>query len=220
MDPLSTLLSQIQEGFDETAIAMAEADPDLLSARGPAGLRPALAALYAGRQGLARELGSLTNDLDPFEAAALGHLERLEAFAGSPDLRGHAPDGFTALHLAAFFGHPTAVDWLLEHGADPSAEARNGSGLRPLHSALAGRDERAAFQITAALLVRGADVDARQQGGYTALHAAAKRGCGTLVELLLGAGADPALITDQGQSASDLAAAGGHLLLAERLRGA
>jgi adenosylhomocysteine nucleosidase len=185
---------------------MAEADPDLLSARGPAGLRPALVALYGGRQGLAQELGALTPDLDLFEAAALGDLDRLEAFAGSPDLRGHARDGFT-------------VDWLLDHGADASAEARNGSGLRPLHSALAGRDERAAFQITAALLVRGADADARQQGGYTALHAAAKRGCGTLVELLMGAGADPALVTDQGQSASDLAAAEGHLLLAERLRG-
>lgn len=219
MDPLATLLAQIEEGFDETAVAMAEADPDLLSGRGPAGLRPALAALYAGRRALAQDLGALTPDLDIFEAAALGKVERLEGFAGSPDLRSHAPDGFTALHLAAFFSHPAAVDWLLDHGSDPCAEARNGSGLRPLHSALAGKDERAAFQIAAALLVRGAEVDARQNGGYTALHAAAKRGSGTLVELLMGAGADPALVTDQGQSAADLAAAGGHALLADRLRG-
>lgn len=220
MDPLATLLAQIEEGFDDTALAMAEADPELLSSRGSGGLRPALTALYAGRGRLARELGALTADLDLFEAAALDDTERLEALAGTPDLRGFAPDGFTALHLAAFFGHPAAVDWLLEHGADPCAEARNGSGLRPLHSALAGRDERAAFQITAALLVRGADVDARQQGGYTALHAVARRGAGTLVELLLGAGADPALRTDQGQDAADLAAEAGHILLAERLRSA
>lgn len=220
MDPLTTLLAQIDEGFDETAIAMAEADPDLLSARGPGGLRPALTALYAGHHALAQDLGALTADLDLFEAAALGSMARLETFAGSPDIRGHAPDGFTALHLAAFFSHPAAVDWLLEHGADPQAEARNGSGLRPLHSALAGKDERAAFQIAAALLVRGAEVDARQQGGYTALHAAARRGSGTLAELLMGAGADPLLRTDQGQSAADLAAAAGHALLAERLRGA
>lgn len=218
MDPVSTLFAQIDEGFDETAVAMAEADPDLLAARGPQGLRPALAALYAGRRALAQDLGALTPDLDIFEAAALGKVDRLEAFAGTPDVRAHAPDGFTPLHLAAFFSHPAAVDWLLDHGADPSAEARNGSGLRPLHSALAGKDERAAFQITAALLVRGAEVDARQNGGYTALHAAAKRGSGTLVELLLGAGADATLRTDQDQSAADLAAAGGHTLLAERLR--
>ncbi|MFN8012291.1 MAG: ankyrin repeat domain-containing protein [Holophagaceae bacterium] len=219
MDPLATLLAQIEEGFDETAIAMAEADPELLSARAENGLRPALSALYAGRRDLAHELANLTRDLDVHEAAALGRLERMEAFAGSPGIGSHAPDGFTPLHLAAFFSHPSVVDWLLEHGADPSAEARNGSGLRPLHSALAGRDERAAFQIAAALLVRGADVDARQNGGYTSLHAAAKRGSGTLAELLLGAGADPALRTDQDQSAADLAAAGGHHLLAERLRG-
>jgi hypothetical protein len=36
----------------------------------------------------------------------------------------------------------------------------------------------------------------------------------------MGAGADPLLTTDQGQSAADLAAAAGHALLAERLRGA
>jgi ankyrin repeat protein len=96
--------------------------------------------------------------------------------------------------------------------------ARNGTGLRPLHSALAGKDERAAFQITAALLMRGVDVDARQQGGYTALHAAAKRGSGTLSELIMGSGADSRALTDQGQSAADLAAEGGHALLADRIR--
>jgi adenosylhomocysteine nucleosidase len=218
MDPFSTLLDQIHEGNHETALAMAEADPELLTGRGPDGVRPALAALYAGRTLLARELGALTPDLDLFEAAALGDVDRLAAFVGSGAIQAHAPDGFTALHLAAFFSHPDAVDWLLEQGADPSAEARNGSGLRPLHSALAGKDERAAFQIAAALLMRGVDVDARQQGGYTALHAAAKRGSGTLSELLMGAGADSAAVTDQGQSAADLAAAGGHALLADRLR--
>jgi len=218
VDPFSTLLDQIHEGNHETALAMAEADPELLSGRGSDGVRPALAALYAGRTLLARELGVLTPDLDLFEAAALGNQERIAAFAGSAAVLAHAPDGFTALHLAAFFSHPEAVDWLLDHGADPSAEARNGSGLRPLHSALAGKDERAAFQIAAALLMRGVDVDARQQGGYTALHAAAKRGSGTLTELLMGAGADSTVLTDQGQSAADLAAAGGHTLLAERIR--
>jgi ankyrin repeat protein len=67
------------------------------------------------------------------------------------------------------------------------------------------------------LLDHGADVDARQQAGWTALHAAAQHGDTDLAELLLSRGADPRLRSDEGKDAMDLARANGHAALAERL---
>ena len=64
------------------------------------------------------------------------------------------------------------------------------------------------------LVAAGADVDAQQQGGYTALHAAALHGLDDMAALLLTAGADPAVTTDDGERAVDLARRGGHDALA------
>jgi uncharacterized protein len=55
------------------------------------------------------------------------------------------------------------------------------------------------------LLDEGADVNATQQGGWTALHGAAQNGDRELVELLLAKGADLQLRADNGQTALDLA---------------
>ncbi|MBF8270647.1 MAG: hypothetical protein HW386_2356, partial [Gammaproteobacteria bacterium] len=52
----------------------------------------------------------------------------------------------------------------------------------------------------------GADVNAKQQGGWTALQAAAKHGSMELVELLLQHGADPNQPADDGQTALSMAA--------------
>jgi ankyrin repeat protein len=70
------------------------------------------------------------------------------------------------------------------------------------------------------LLDHGAEVDARQQAGYTALQAAAIHGDEELSDLLLSRGADPALRSDDGKSAADLAREKGHQALAGRLEAA
>ena len=129
----------------------------------------------------------------PLEAAALGRLDGLD-----PHARG--ADGFTALHLAAFFGGADAVKALLAAGADPDADAENPLRVRPLHSAVAARDREA----VRALLQAGADPNVRQQGGYTPLHGAAHNGDEALVALLIEHGADPELRTDDGQTAREL----------------
>jgi uncharacterized protein len=133
-------------------------------------------------------------DVGPAEAAALGRLDGLDPAARSGD-------GFTSLHLAAFFGGADAVRALLAAGADPDADAANPFGVRPLHSAVSVRDHDA----TRALLEAGADPDVRQQRGYTPLHGATHSDDAELVRLLLAHGADPALRTDDGQTAADLA---------------
>ena len=77
-------------------------------------------------------------------------------------------DGFTPLHLAAFFGGAEAVRAILARGADPDADADNTFGVRPIHSAAAVGDHAS----VRALLEAGADPNVEQQGGHTPLDAA------------------------------------------------
>jgi ankyrin repeat protein len=159
-------------------------------------LSPALHALYRGETAEATSL--LPDEPNIFEAAAFGREERLEELLESdPGLaRAFSGDGFTALHLAAFFGHAEAVLLLLDGGADPNAVARSAQigPVQPLHSAAAtGR-----LECVRLLLANGADVNARQGGGFTALHAAAASSDTELARLLLAAGADATARADDG----------------------
>ena len=102
----------------------------------------AMNALYRGEHERAEQL--LSQEPDIFEAAAFGRVSRIrDLLASNPDAAGAtAPDDFTPLHLAAFFGHPEALATLLEAGADVSARASNSfvREVQPLHSAAARRD--------------------------------------------------------------------------------
>ena len=66
-----------------------------------------------------------------FEAAAVGDAARVRALldADVAALRGRSDDGWTALHLAAHFGHVEVVRLLLAAGADP--ETGNHEGQTP-----------------------------------------------------------------------------------------
>ena len=125
--------------------------------------------------------------LDVFDAAALGRLDRLaELIATDPgEANVWSADGFTPVGLAAFFGHPDAVELLLAHGADVHAVARNPMRVQPLHAATAARSVEAVRLI----LEAGADPDAEQQEGWTALMVARRHGDHAIVDLLLAHGA-------------------------------
>jgi ankyrin repeat protein len=154
---------------------------------GPA---PILEALYKGDREGALALAGEADSLDVFEAAALGESARLEELVREdPQLaRAWTPDGFTALHYAAFFGSPAAVRALIAGGADLEARSTNeefAPQATPLHSAVAaGRMDNAQ-----ALLEAGADPNARQHGGFTPLMEAEQRGDFDLAELLIQHGA-------------------------------
>jgi ankyrin repeat protein len=71
-----------------------------------------------------------------------------------------------------------------------------------------------------ALLEHGAPVNARQEKGWTALHAAAQHGDRAMVELLLKYGANPNAKNDEGHTPDQVANEKGHVEIAERLRAA
>jgi len=199
------MLEAAEAGDEAEVERLIEVDPELARARGADGISAILRARYHGHAWVAERIADAAGELDLFEAAALGRVGRVgEILAADPEaVRSVAPDGFTALHLAAFFGHLETAAVLLEDGAEVDAEAANPSHVRPLHSAAAGGHAA----IVALLLERGADPDARQHGGYVPLHSAAAQGDVVSVRLLLEHGADRDLRTDDGRRAADLAAA-------------
>jgi uncharacterized protein len=175
-----------------------------------------MAAVYAGDEARVAALLGAEPELDVFEAAAVGRTERVaELLEADPALASAwAEDGFTPLHLAAFFSHPETARLLLERGAPVDAVARNDAiAVTPLQSAVT-----AANDDTAALLLElGADPNFRHGRGFTPLHAAAHHGSERLVELLLAHGGDRFLADDDGRTPAAYARDAGHAALAARL---
>ena len=121
----------------------------------------------------------------------LRHGVSLEALGANHDLNG-----------AAFHGHWTLCQFLLEHGADPN-HALPGTGETPLHSALCKAGRPVYDDVVRVLLAHGADParrtregaatssfmrDARTRG-ETPLHRAAAFGTVESIGMLLDAGA-------------------------------
>jgi ankyrin repeat protein len=167
-----------------------------------------LDALYRGDGETAERLAADRDDLNLFEAAALGRSDRVfELLQGDHSLvEAWSPDGFTALHLAAFFsGDGLTVHMLCALGGDPNAVSGNEMRVTPLGSAAA----RLHGEAVLPLLVFGGNPNAAQNGGYTPLHSAAAGADRELVDLLLRYGADPHARSEGGTPA-ELAARYGH----------
>jgi ankyrin repeat protein len=162
----------ICEGDQASAEAIVEERPDLARGRTDEGLPLPLAAIYRGHPGVADLLLRHGAELDVFSAAALGRTDQLAVLIdrGEADLGARSPDGWTALHLAAFFGHRDTAAMLLDRGADPAARSKNDLDNTPLHAALAG----GRGPVAELLVERGADVNA-VAGGLRPLDIAAER---------------------------------------------
>ena len=219
--PTATDLFDAIDGDDAQRLDKILAEsPALATARDDEDVSAMLHALYHGRAPLAERIANAVPELDIFEAAALGRADRVrDLLAADPSLAtASSPDGFTALHLPAFFGGPGTADAakaLLDAGADVSARSTNSFWVLPLHSAASGGHA----EIVELLLAAGAEPSPRQRHGWTPLHAAAQNGDARSLEALLAAGADPELRNDDGLSARDLARAAGHDDLMARLGG-
>lgn len=209
------LFLALRAGDVESIKRAIEAEPGRALTRDADGTSLLLNALYHRHHDLVEFLLERIGAIDCFEAAALGRLNDLSTAATrSPSVvTSQSPDGFTLLHLAAYFGHADIAQWLIRQGAAVDAVARNPTLLRPLHSAVAAGSARVAIL----LLQSGADPDAPHRGGFTPLHSAAHRGDADLVDLLLAHGADLRRCAEDGRCAADFARQAGHEAIAARL---
>jgi len=217
----SQFLEAVKAGDLAKVKALMARDRALVNATDEAGLPAVLIAAYHGRKAVADTLISQGAELDVFGAAATGQTRRLKALLADDaqrQARRFSADGFTPLHLAAFFGHQEAVDLLLAHGADPRAVSKNSMRAFPINSAAASGNQKAVVGICTVLLARGAEVTSRMEGGNTPLHEAAQRGNLELAKLLLSRGAEVNATLSDGRTPLALASAGGHQALVELLQ--
>ncbi len=218
---LEQFFDAIHKGNDLAVDSAIAGDPGLLRARDESGLSPVLVAAYHHQFKLAERIAAtaekVPDGLSVFDAAAVGKVDVVRTMLSGDraSVDDHGPDGYTALHLAAFFGQLETTRLLLGRGADPNAVALNDSRVTPLHSAVAARHRDTA----GLLLALGASPNPVQKGGWTPLHAAARDGDETIVDMLLLRGADTTRKSDDGKTAADLAEANGYAALARLLRG-
>jgi uncharacterized protein len=221
------LFETISQGDADAVQDLLAAEPALGRARHPEQLvTPVLWAMYCHdparlrnppdtrfdlARAIAHQLERLGQPLDLHEAAALDAADRVGALldAGA-HVDARSPDGFSPLHLAAYFGAPAAAALLIERGAQVDAVADNPQRVAPLHAAVAGQHP----EVVRLLLATGAQPDARQHGGWTPLLAAAQHGDAETVAALLDAGADPVAANDEGVRPAELARQAGYRELA------
>jgi ankyrin repeat protein len=205
----------IKSGNLASVRAMLAEDPSLLDQRNESGQPAFLLASYYQQADVADYLLTLKPYLDVYLATVAGRVDEMLAALDSDHslLESHSSDGWTPLHLAAFFGRQEAAAALLARGANVDSRSTNHMRNTPLHAAAAGRR----FPLVQLLLRNGADVNATQSGGWTALHGAAQSGDPALVQLLLAHQAHVHPRAENGQTALDLALLKGHQEIAELL---
>jgi uncharacterized protein len=209
------VIEAVQAGDTEKLRHLLSDNPTLAASRDAHGVSALMHAVYRRQTACITLLREAGLELDIFEAASVGDLEALSHLiaADSSRVSAYSADGFTALHFAAYFSQAAAGRFLLDHGADSTAVAKNPTLVMPLHSAVSSSN----VEMTRDLLKHGALVNARQQHGWTPLHAAAQNGNLEIIEILLQNGADPLIKNEEGVTAFDLAQKQNRADIANRL---
>jgi len=181
-------LDAIKAGDLELVKALVTATPALINARAGTGESAILTAVYHRQKEIANLLVARGAPLSLFEACAAGELERVEGLLSgdATGINAYGEDGWTPLHLAAFFGHAKITELLIGLGADVTAQSRNANGNTPLHAALAGNHKL----VTGLLIGGGADVNAADAAGWRPLHLAAFNSNLDAMKQLIAQGAD------------------------------
>ncbi|VAW30773.1 hypothetical protein MNBD_CHLOROFLEXI01-531 [hydrothermal vent metagenome] len=177
-------------------------------ALGQNGLSLLMNGIYQRKTAVIEALRAAGAEPDMFAAAALGDLVRLQTLTEqwSGYINIFAKDGFTPLQLACYFNQEAAALWLIEQGAEVNTISKNKMKIAPIHAAATHGN----LTLLRALLEKGADVNAAQDGGFTAVHQAAHRNDVPMAELLRQFDADPHQPDAKGKTAIQLAQAEGN----------
>lgn len=179
------------------------------------GVSPLMLSCYYKKPQVSAVLLKFVDEVTLFEAAAVGKFDVVAYIIGThaDSVNDFAPDGFTPLGLACYFGHAEVARFLVLKGADVNLPSNNGFHVYPLHSATAGN-----FTDIARMLVNaGANVNIVQQSGTTPLHSAAQNGNAEILILLLEKGANVTVRMEGGKLPADLAREKGFTEIAEIL---
>jgi len=180
-----TMIAAVKAGDRPQVEALLAEDPNLAAATDN-GVPVVRVALYYNEPDIAELLAGRVEELEIWDAAALGRLglvQQIVAGWGGHILNQYSRDGFTPLQLACFFGHEDVAAWLIKQGADVNALSRNPLATRPLRAAVAGNH----LGIAHSLLAAGADPT--PPDAETPLGIARESGNEAMIELLLGYGA-------------------------------
>jgi uncharacterized protein len=197
-----------KDGEVDVLKRLAAEDPSVLGSTWSSGETPLMAALYRKHDAAVAWLAASGVPLDIFAAAALGRVDLLEPLvgSGSPEIDAYSYDGWTPLHLAAFFGRRAAVERLMTAGADLNAVSRNALRNTPLHAAVAGGH----VEVSLLLIDSGADVNTVDAGGHTPLHIAAEAGYVPVAQALLARGASAHVVDAEDRTPLSRAVVKGH----------
>ena len=190
-------------------------DPSLAKARTSHHVSPLMLSCYFKKPEVTAILLKYVDEISLFEAAAAGKFDVVAhlVYQHPEAVNYYAEDGFTPLGLACYFGRDEITRFLVLKGADVNLPSKNGFGVYPLHSAVAGNYT----EIARMLIENNAQVNVKQQAGVTALHSAAQNGNIDLLILLLEHGADVGIRMEGGKLPADLAREKGFLEIAEAL---
>jgi uncharacterized protein len=199
----AAFIDAIKAGEFDRVKAMVSAEPTLIDAKSRTGESAILTAVYHRQKEIANLLVARGVALSIFEACAAGEMERVERLVADDRtaMNRQSADGWTPLHLAAFFGHMKIAELLLAEGADVSARSTNTNGNTPLHAALAGN-----HKLVAGLLIgHGADLNAADASGWRPLHIAAANNNIDTMKTLIAQGADVNAPNGEGKTAYSIA---------------
>ena len=186
---MANIFDSIRAGDVDAVRSAVRDDASAAAAREDSGLSAVRAALYVHKQDVADALLEAGPELDVFDASSVGDVDRLTELldADGELVNARSEDGYTPLHFAAFFSQGKALRLLLDRGADVGAVSDNDMQVQPLHSAVAAKS----MECVAALLVAGADPNAKQEGGFTPLMGAQQdEKEGEMARLLIDHGAE------------------------------
>lgn len=172
---MPTIFELIDAGDADGVRELLAADPAAANSRDESGVSPLIHAAYRGRGPVFDAIRETAPPTDPWDRLIAGEATDLPG----PDA--WSPDGFTALHLAAFSHNAAAAEALLAAGADPDAVARASfARVTPLGTCAFAN----AAEVARVLLDHGADPSIAEDGRTTPLVVAEENGHAELAELL------------------------------------